>query len=200
MKWFGRLRQPPWSVAAASLGQFGTKARAAVPSLSKMLKGDRDWGWAAAAISLWRIDMSPTIGKTLNEAMGDSDPDVRLRAYFAVGEIGPGLKTEKSTLLEAINKEKGLNSVRAAFALWQVHESKEAIASLVRIIKDANQMELVRLDAISALHTIGPPAADTLPVLHQLLKTEEDDLMRESIRGAIKRIDPKENNIRSPGQ
>lgn len=94
--------------AASSLGKIGTKAQAAIPALAKVLKeahvesqGNRT-GWWVAARSVGRIG-GPDAVPVLTEALNNGDPDIRLAAARALGDLGALSRPALPALKQCVN-------------------------------------------------------------------------------------------------
>lgn len=120
------------NAAARSLGIIGPEARAAIPALARVLRGNNhQLRWDAAA-ALWRIGKEAV--PALTEALQSPDPDVLRAAAYALGEIGPdaaGAVPALIRLLESPNSE-----VRSAAANTLPRIVPPALASLRKVVED----------------------------------------------------------------
>ena len=92
---------------------------------------------------------------------------------------------------ELINKLKNRDSTirrNAADALGVMGDEK-AVDSLIAVLKDDNRF--VRQEAVRALGKIG--GARALEALTQALVEEEDEFVKDSMKKAVERLQPKQN-------
>ncbi len=97
------------------------------------------------------------------------------------------------SLLTRSNPELGVDT---AMVLWDLTKDQAAILCLASVVQDRCGKRDIRLTAIQALGAIGRDAAAAIPILRQVANDEQDDrLVREAARMAIRRIDlPQEND------
>jgi hypothetical protein len=140
----------------------------------------------------------------LLQLLGDSDPDVRSYALFALDQmlmrIDPGPGPEDTPVLRAILHalhDPDLHVRRAsAGALFQWDfltrnsERADFIALVVPEMIDllASESAGDRLEAIGRLNAIGPPAKAAVPALMRRLREDDDHTVRQYAAEALGRI------------
>ncbi|MBC8235964.1 HEAT repeat domain-containing protein, partial [bacterium] len=140
--------------AAEALGEIGSTAQDAVPALIEVL---RDEGYNYLFKSFQA------------EA-------ARRKAAWALGQIGESAKT---VLVTALKSESDLIRVGAAYALYQIDESKLSMVMPV-LIEGLNDDEDVASDAAWALGEIGAAAKDATPTLIEALKNPSPNVRRSA--------------------
>lgn len=154
--------------AMQALGDQGTAARDAIPALAKHLRHkDKDLAGQAAR-SLAQV--GPAAVPELLKALQDPAPEVRPRALWALGVLGPEAGQAVGPV-GAFLKD-GDAKVRA-LAAWVLGEMGPAAAAaaplLARALRDPDPQ--VRARAAEALHDIGQEM-----VSHLLPVAKDDDL------------------------
>jgi HEAT repeat protein len=99
--------------AAASLGNFGPAARAAIPALHSALKGDAKGGWWVAADALGKIGGAEVV-PVLIEALAHPDDDIRFTSMKALGNLGVVARPAVKALQKASQEDPRPNNRAAA--------------------------------------------------------------------------------------
>lgn len=119
-----------------------------------------------------------------------NNPQTRLNAIMALGEIGPQAALAVRTLLDATRSDDQEIAVRAIEALVKV--DRQAAASRIPSLMDwmtPGHKTAIRLNAMAALRDLGPAAKVAISALLKL--ADEDDLpISTGALEAISRIDP----------
>jgi HEAT repeat protein len=163
--------------AAWELGNFGTAAKSAVPTLAGLLREDKEKDvrtYAGQALA----QIGPAAVPALTDALKDADAGVRYRAARALGLIGPEAKAALPALVEALQDKDDQVRAMAAHSLGEMgDEAQSAAAALVQALRD--RAPEVRLQATSALAQLGPVA---LPVLGKALDDPDRIVRLEAIQ------------------
>lgn len=193
--------------AALALGEMGSDASNAVITLSSIVKRktvraetNRSASARATAVTaLRKIGRPAAVLPVLELGLGDSDPQVRRAAAYAISQIsrtGPEFSATNPTLPAMINalqdKDDRVVCI-AARALGEMgSNASNAVASLSAIVAwntaraEMNRSTNARGAAVLALGKIGPPAV-ALPVLKLCLE-DPDPYVRRMTVDAIWRI------------
>jgi len=151
-------------------------------------------------------------------ACRDEDPDVRMHGFFALGKMDPRIEGVVPVLFDGLRDtvldvrravvsalselnpfpnvlfppltkllvdedERIRKLVQTAFADMQ----GAGIGSLIRALSDKDPE--LRLAAITALSTIGPPAKNALIRLRKVAEEDEEEEVKEAAKKAIKIIE-----------
>ncbi len=207
----GQLKSPDSDVrrlAAKSLAEMGTEAKAAAPALIVALKSDKDlFVRRFAAQALGEVGADPKAAvPALRGALREDRKELVEAAILALGKLGP---TAVPPLVEALKggaASPGKNSpkkgpaptdhtaflrAKAAEALGQIGEdAKPAVPALVAALKDAG----VRTEAATALGNIGPAAKEAVTPLQDAAADKanrRDKAFRQAALDAVKKIQGK---------
>jgi HEAT repeat protein len=109
----------------------------------------------------------------LTEALGSTDPELRLDAAVALASLGENGKDVLPVLLEVIQTKNHLSRIRALEALAGLGAPSEAtLTALLRALWDEGS---ARVKAAEVLGRLGPKAKVAVPALKELLKTSDPD-------------------------
>jgi HEAT repeat protein len=155
----------------------------------------------------------------LIEALGDTDPETRLKVAMALGALG---RPAVPALSEALRHPDPLARINAARALLRIGpEAREAIPALAQALRDDDPLvdkmviaalERIGVEAVPILHEalrerkevsiragilaslarLGPQAKETVPTLVAIFKDADDDRLQELAGEALRRVDPQE--------
>jgi len=171
--------------AAYVLGEIGPNAVGSVPGLINML-ADPDTGLhQQAERALRRIgpDAVPKIEKSLVS----KEFNIRLRAAYVLGEIGPGAMSSVPALLKLL--EGGDERQQVANALAKIDPTgRLTLPKFNELLVAADPS--IRQFAANALRSLGPAAIGSVPVLIRLLSDPDREACKAGI-GAMERINPK---------
>ncbi len=147
--------------AAAALGRIGPAAAASAPAMVAALRRANyfDGGLIGPALA----KLGPGVVPLLVEATRERVGNVRWEAIRALRLIGPGAREALGRLEELARDPEGPDRVEAAFALWSIARSPEAIPVLAGALTDPN--EFARATAARHLGAIGPAAGPAVPAL-----------------------------------
>jgi HEAT repeat protein len=159
--------------AAFALQTFGGDARAAIPSLARMIGANRPLSLRRSAVqALSNIDPQDHAAVTaFLRALDDGDPEVRRVATRALGRSGP---TEQEAVVarleQALQTEKDA-AVRqeAASALGALGPEAEKASSRLKAVMADDHVPAVRIAAAQALLQLDPTPADAVARLGQEL-------------------------------
>ena len=143
------------ATAAYVVSRVGPSARAAVPSLTRMLSSSDSSARRAAISGLAGIgeDSSAAVPK-LAELLKNNDFELRCTIFSALGQIGPGAGTAVPSILEVVNPNK---------------------------VVTTNEISC----AVEALGRIGPDAEAAIPWLLSQLREAADDRWNQKITQAL---------------
>lgn len=176
--------------AARALGKIGPDAKSAVPELLRVVRENPHSIAAEAAESLWQIDKHPEAIPALIKLLKDSSSSSTSKGAAAesLGRIGPPAKAAVHELLDALRDDRSLIAVKAALALWQIEEHKNAIPFLIDQLKHRDETE--RYHACWRLAAIGPPAKAAIPALEAALK-DSGNYVAQYAAEALEKIEGK---------
>ncbi|HEX6987632.1 MAG TPA: HEAT repeat domain-containing protein [Planctomycetaceae bacterium] len=172
-----------------------------------------------AARDLGETESRPAVETVpgLAAALGDSDPDVRRLAAFALGRLGPEADDALPALRTALADEQEPVRLAAAYAINGIDPTDEAVVpvlaaaarrgevraivalgrmgphaaaaapDLARALR--SRMPLVRVKSAEALGAIGPAAKASAPALRRALGDPDDDV-RLAAEAALRSIEP----------
>ncbi len=166
--------------AMMTLAELGKEA---VPALREALRNPSTAYWAALVASEIGPDAAE-LTPDLVEVIKHDDPECRMQAIVALGQIGEGAKSAVPAIVELLEQET-FESVKyaAAFALGEIGDPDVATPELTKLLAS----EDLGLKAISArsLLKISPDAeikAKSLKVLLEALKSDDHNIRQLMIR------------------
>lgn len=150
--------------SAGLLGALGGDARAAGPSLARVLKDDGDTeARAEAARSLGRVWAYSAI-PALTKALKDEEPVVRLAVAEALVALGAEAEAVIPTLTKSLKSGRSAEQQAAAVILGTLGpEAAPAVLALQEALVDADALVTYRI--AEALGRIGPGAKGAVPLL-----------------------------------
>jgi HEAT repeat protein len=125
----------------------------------------------------------PRAAPALIPALGDPDPETRLKVGQALGALGqPAVRA----LCEALSDPNPLVRITVARALQRIGpEAREAIPALTQALRDDDPL-VVRM-VVTALERTGKEA---VPVLHDALREHKEVAIRKAIVMALGQLGP----------
>ncbi len=172
------------SSAAITLGKMGANAKAAIPVLIKLLQlpgytDDIDPCGASSALVFIGLKEKNLVVPDLVALLDSPDQDVRVRAAFALGQIGSEAKDAVPKLIQLLDSSNDRDRHGAISALGQIgSEAKDAVPKLIQLLDSKDDFE--RSEAASALGGIGSEARSAVPKLIQLLDSSNDSRFTRS--------------------
>jgi HEAT repeat protein len=178
--------------AGIALGDVGPAAKAATPALVRALKDRQGTVALAAAQALQRLDPDAFVRSALPVLIAiirDKDSEVRDKAVFALGKLGPPEKAAVPPLCELLVDGDPYVRRAAARGLSAIGpEAKAAIPLLIGALRDRDPN--VRGMAAYALGSMGPEATAAVPALVAAL-TDDDGGVRSRAAYALGGVGPK---------
>ena len=172
------------SRAADDLGMFGESAAEAIPLMIQALCDTYEPVRLNAAYALGSIG-APAVPQLI-ETLGVEDPIMRRMAAYALAAVG---EPAVSALSEALQHPEDTVRIEATYALAQIGAPAEtAIPALMERTKD-DSVEVRRYLA-EAFGGLGPIAAPAVPVLTDMLASDEDGQARFEAALALAQIGP----------
>ena len=129
--------------------------------------------------------IGPVALPALTELLEDGDLQVRCRAAWALGEMGPAAETAIPALVEALRDKDGLVRCYVASALAKIGPA--AVPILTELLRDKD--EHLRRTVAEVVGNIGPEAETAVPALMELL-SDEDVFVRQTAARALGNIGP----------
>jgi len=174
---------------AQGIGDWGAKAKAAVPALIGALKADEDIPvrfWAAQALGKIGPDSKDAV-PLLVQALGHADENMRRYALCALGEIGPDSKAAVPVLLERFKALDDFDRCHIAMVLGKIGaDSPEVLPFLISALNDKGHN--TRAFAAGGLGELGAKAASAVPDLRTLLEKDSLDHVRGYAAEALGKI------------
>ena len=132
----------------------------------------------------------PQVPELIKRLARVSQPESRVNAIMALGEIGPEAKPAVSAVLEESRTADLKIAGSAVEALVKVDPQLAAtrLSSLLDWMR-SGQVTSVRLSAMASLRDLGPAAATALPALLKVAGEEDLTISAAAIE-AISKIDP----------
>lgn len=120
-------------------------------------------------------------------ALNHDDPDVRVKASFALLRIGPGAETAVSPLTAALEDDEPRVQVNAAGALGAIgFPARSAVPHLEK--KLTNNNPHLRKNAAWSLGEIGQPTASTIAALENMAENDPELYCRSAAVLSLKRL------------
>ncbi|MCI0748196.1 MAG: HEAT repeat domain-containing protein [Verrucomicrobia subdivision 3 bacterium] len=153
---------------AEVLGDFGSRASAAIPDLLRLLQ-DRDETVRAQAARSLGAGGDPTAVGGLAGALSDRSPAVRTAAADALGVIGASAQSALAKIKTNFNDRDTRARIAAARAFWRIaRDADAAVPVLTSALRDPSS----GWEASLALGEIGPAAREAVPALVETMKRE----------------------------
>jgi HEAT repeat protein len=191
-QWIEMLADPDPSTradAAIALGEMGSRAKKALPALSKLLQ-DQDLNVRRKALSNLGF-IGPDVQQLplLMEFLVSEGQDKVLRnlATIAIGRIGHPAKEAVPLLTRALDSNDLSFCLTAAGALVQIYsgQAKRVLPILIRELE--NEDDKIRGRSINAIKVIGSQAVEAVPGLIKALEcdTRGNRILAASALGSI---------------
>jgi HEAT repeat protein len=168
--------------AAIDLGDFGPRAKEAVPALITALKDNDRLVRGQSAVALGEIGPeAKAAAPALIAALSDPSADIRMNAAEALGHIGPVTKEVVPALIKLLNDRAMEVRISAFETLGNIGPTaKQAIPALMRSLKDP--IPRVREMAGNALGRIAPGAKEVLAAVIIGLRDPDTNVRFETAR------------------
>jgi len=153
-----------------ALGNMGSDAKSALPSLEPLLRVNlKDVRVAYAAQAVWKItkEAEPSLS-TLETVLAQTNANYRWAAAAFLGEMGPAARPAIPLLAQAVrDPDKDLASLSVQ-ALANI--GPETLPMLTDVLADA--APAMRISAAVALGRLGPKAKEAAPLLTMLVQDQ----------------------------
>ncbi len=161
----GRIRRG----CAQVLGDFGLKARTAIPPLIARLHDKDTSVRSEAARTLGLIGPDSESVRSLILALDDSSPVVRSASAAALGRMGSSAHSASPNLVMCFGDRNTSVRIAAAKAIWLIeHRADLAVPILIAALRDRS----CGTDAQFVLGEIGPDASQAIPALVRSMEQE----------------------------
>jgi HEAT repeat protein len=146
---------------------FGEKAAPMIPAISRLATHEKAELRVAAINALAGIDKdSKQLSGRLMEALSDKEWEVRRVAGVALGKLGPDAKNAVPKLFQLLASDEDRDF--ASSALKEINTAPIEAIPLLMAKLDSEERRTA-FYAVSLLGKIGPPAAEALPKLEEML-------------------------------
>lgn len=178
--------------AIAGLGDIGPPAATAVPVIVAVLEHDeRNAYIAARALAKLGVKALPAVD-SLARALNHNNELTRASAAHALGAIGPDARSAAPALRAAWRDHDAEVRLDAAYGLWKIDNSHDAINVLIALLESDDSRIVLR--ATEALGHIGHPAETALQDLEKV-QQGNDELNGVAAVWAIGKIRGTENLV-----
>ncbi len=181
------LEQGDASIIAPALQTLAEQGEAALPRLCQALQHDQACYWACLALA----ELGPKAGAAvphLKSVLQHKDPEVRMQALAALGEIGSAAQPLVPDIIAALkNDEAGGVRYAAAFALGRIGTTPEATAALQQTLKqDDAFLQMVSAWAIARNNPNDQAAVErAVDLILKAFKSDDVYLRRGAARIAV---------------
>ena len=167
-------------VTLEAVAGFGDKAAPMIPAISRLASHEKAELRVAAINALAGIDKDPKqLSGRLTESLNDKEWEVRRVAGVALGKLGAEAKNAVPKLFQLMASDEDRDF--ASSALKEINTAPiEAIPLLME--KLDSEERRTSFYAVTLLGKIGPPAAEALPKLEELLAKPGGNAGRSDFR------------------
>jgi HEAT repeat protein len=174
-------------IAVKALGEMGTNATPAIPTLKKLERGD-DPMLASAARAALVLIQNQSIEAIATDYFDYQTPTNSSNAFGLLLELGPHAKSAVPRVLEELQSTNGRVRIGAALVLRHIGvESPECVPVFTNLLSDPDR--LMRIAGIDGLANCGPMATSAAPAVVELLEDPES-LCRSSALIYLLRVIP----------
>lgn len=188
------LEKGDMAVIMPALHTLAEEGKEAVPRLRKALKYEKAQNWACIVLAEIGPDAAAAVPE-LTELVGHKDPDVRMQAVLALGEIGAASKPAVPGIVKTLKGDE-FPHVRdaAAYSLGKIKAKGDAEDALRDALKSSD--ELLRTISAWALARTNPNDKELVDRAVRLIvnsfKSKDVAVRRAAARAAVEfDIDPK---------
>jgi hypothetical protein len=181
--------------AALALGRMGPEAKAAVADLATALTDADPTCRCRVALALCRIDpdQTPTGLPVLLKLLQNRTGEIRGRAAWALGTVGPAAREAAPALGELLKDEEPIIRLSAAYALWRIDpQAKAASAVLVGAWREEPPTSFPIRSRLDIVRALGKMGREDKAVVAFLIELSRDDNRRVRLAAAevVKQLDP----------
>ncbi len=176
-------------VAMSAMAALADMGETAVPALTDALSDKSSRHWAAVVLA----EIGPkaaAAAPALAELVKDPEPEVRMQALIALGQIGgTGAKSAVPAIIDALQDSEPAVRYGAAFALGKLR-AQEAADALDKLTKsDDATLKLVAVWAMARIHPDDPAAVrSAMEAIAEAIRSEDPQLSRTAAR-ALSELD-----------
>ena len=156
--------------AIEALGQMGPAARAALPTLTEMVRGEDEHLATKAARAVWQIAGPQEALPLFLDYLQYPDPQIRTRTVETLGNIGPPARGALPALTKLLDDSDDPSlRLKVAQALWRIDRGSltEVTATLAQLVRHTDPH--IRVEAAKSLGTIGTQAQYAVPALKEMM-------------------------------
>src|SRR5438128_5082049 len=145
--------------AITELAEYGSRAKAAVPALVRILQEPNEELRVATALTLGKIGKAAVAPVT--ELLSHPDTDIRFYGLWALGNIGPEARAATAKVLRGLGDKDANIRRKAAYALGRIGpDPKDVVRPLIKAFTDDDAD--VRQEAGDAVGRLGAAAVPQL--------------------------------------
>ncbi len=181
------LEKGDMDVIMPALHTLAEEGKAAVPRLRKALQHEKAQNWACIVLAEIGPDAAEAVPE-LTELVGHKDPDVRMQAILALGEIGSASEPAVPSIIKTL-KEDEFTNVRdaAAYALGKIKAKGPAEDALREALSSSD--ELLRTISAWALARTNPDDKELVDravrMIVEAFKSKDVAVRRAAARAAV---------------
>lgn len=136
--------------------------------------------------------VTPNIIAALEAALKDASPSVRHEAALAFTRIGPAAESALPALVLAVSDKKEAKELRLELSrlMSRIELPADIISSLLSIVQDPSDDELVRKNIITSIGKRGGSGRSALPILLKVARRDLSKVVQVAAWAAIANIEP----------
>lgn len=178
--------------SVAALARLGNAAKVAAPDLAKLVETEKNpYIRNGALMALGEIGPGASAAvPAVLKAMSAPEPPIRYTACYTLGKIGPASKEAVPVLVKNLKSKDPFLPIISAWSLVHIDPKLDGLAEsavplLTRGLKLPEPQG--RIEAITALESLGTQSKSALPELEKLAK-DSDEGVRKAAAAAIRKI------------
>jgi len=184
------------STVMTVLHQLADMGPQSIPRLKRALEHDRAAYWATLVAAEMGSDAAPLVPE-LTKALDNKDPQTRMHALIALGEIGPESKPAMERGIELLNSDKAMSVKYAAAYALAAMEQPTATSALEEAAKHEDSfLKLMSIYAIAKLHPEDTEKTKTAAAYLIQAMSDENPNVRAAAARAIANLEISSNELR----